>query len=295
MAYMNQERKAALAVGIKRVLAKYGMKGSIAVDHHSTLAVTLTGGPLDILGQLNAYLKKEFELRGYGTESAGTYTRVNEYHIDNTYDGKVAAFLNELKTAMNKSECGTVTNHNNSDPMSDYYDVGWYIDISVGRWNKPYKYTGAALAPADTVQALKCGCCGVTTKGSQWHGAETGKGVCAKCAAWLVEHGEDVGALFGEAGHNYGLTDDPPRAAPVASESAPAVTVAETTHTVRGHALWVAQFAERVSREAFDAALTRAKELNGYYSSFAKNGAIPGFIFRDASDASKFAGGFTHA
>ena len=47
MAYVSQQRKAELALGIKAVLAKYGMKGSIAVRHHSTLVVTVTSGPLD--------------------------------------------------------------------------------------------------------------------------------------------------------------------------------------------------------------------------------------------------------
>jgi hypothetical protein len=24
--------------------------------------------------------------------------------------------------------------------MTDYFDVGWYIDINVGKWNKPYQF-----------------------------------------------------------------------------------------------------------------------------------------------------------
>jgi hypothetical protein len=30
-------------------------------------------------------------------------------------------------------------NHDNSDIQSDYFDVGWYISINVGRWDKPYE------------------------------------------------------------------------------------------------------------------------------------------------------------
>ena len=29
-------------------------------------------------------------------------------------------------------------NFDNSDPQSDYFSVGWYTDINVGKWNKPY-------------------------------------------------------------------------------------------------------------------------------------------------------------
>jgi hypothetical protein len=26
--------------------------------------------------------------------------------------------------------------------MTDYFDVGWYIDIKIGKWDKPYNFTG---------------------------------------------------------------------------------------------------------------------------------------------------------
>jgi len=34
-----------------------------------------------------------------------------------------------------------IGNHNNTDLMSDYFDVGWYISINVGKWDKPYEVT----------------------------------------------------------------------------------------------------------------------------------------------------------
>ena len=50
MAYVSQEDKKKLAVGIKRVLKKYNVKGTIGVYHHSTIVVRLRSGDLDILG-----------------------------------------------------------------------------------------------------------------------------------------------------------------------------------------------------------------------------------------------------
>jgi hypothetical protein len=32
-----------------------------------------------------------------------------------------------------------VGNHDKSDVMTDYFNVGWYIDINIGKWDKPYK------------------------------------------------------------------------------------------------------------------------------------------------------------
>ena len=111
MAYMNVEKKNKLAPGIKKVLKEYGMKGTIAKDTH-TLKVNLKSGLID-----------------FGTDS------VNTYHIDSHFTGIAKEFLLKLKDAM------MVGNHNRSDIMTDYFDVGWYIKINVGKWDKAYEVT----------------------------------------------------------------------------------------------------------------------------------------------------------
>ena len=44
MAYVSKQDKAELAPGIKAVLKKYSMKGSISVRNHSTLVVKISQG-----------------------------------------------------------------------------------------------------------------------------------------------------------------------------------------------------------------------------------------------------------
>ena len=112
MAYVSKETKAKLTPGINKVLAKYGMKGTLAVNHHATLGCNLKSGPID-----------------FGTDS------VNTYHIDNHFTGVAKKFLLKLKDAM------MVGNHNNTDLMTDYFDVGWYIKINIGKWDKAYEVT----------------------------------------------------------------------------------------------------------------------------------------------------------
>ncbi len=34
--------------------------------------------------------------------------------------------------------------YDNSDIMTDYFDVAWYVDINIGKWNKPYKLVESA-------------------------------------------------------------------------------------------------------------------------------------------------------
>jgi hypothetical protein len=31
-----------------------------------------------------------------------------------------------------------IGNHDRSDSQTDYFDVGFYTDISIGRWDTPY-------------------------------------------------------------------------------------------------------------------------------------------------------------
>ena len=56
MAYMNQEKKAKIAANLKPILAKYGMKGTLRVHHHSTIVLTLQSGPIDFGDQTSANL-----------------------------------------------------------------------------------------------------------------------------------------------------------------------------------------------------------------------------------------------
>ena len=58
----------------------------------------------------------------------------DETAIKTYKDKKVKDFLLKLIEAMN------LGNHDNSDAMSDYFDVGWLAYINVGSWKKPYIY-----------------------------------------------------------------------------------------------------------------------------------------------------------
>jgi len=114
MAYMSQELKKQLAPQIKKICKEYGVKATLAVLHHSTLVLNISKSNID------------FDLDGR------TYEQVNVYHINSHYKGVAKEFLSKVHDAM------MVGNHDNSDLMSDYFDVGWYTDINIGRWNKPY-------------------------------------------------------------------------------------------------------------------------------------------------------------
>ncbi len=131
MAWMNQDKKAALAPAIKAVCKKYGVKASLAVRNHSTLVLNIKSGPIDFIGNFNKVCSKDIR---YGNRftPATTAIDVNPYWYKEHFDGIAREFLAEVIPAMNAG------NHDNSDIQTDYFDVGWYIDVNIGKWNKPY-------------------------------------------------------------------------------------------------------------------------------------------------------------
>ena len=106
-----QEKKAKISPKIKAILAKYKVKGSLAVRNHMTLCLNLKSGSID-----------------FGTD------RINEYwYKDHFADNpKALAFLSEVIPAMN------IGNFDKSDVQTDYFHVGWYMSVNLGKWDKPY-------------------------------------------------------------------------------------------------------------------------------------------------------------
>ncbi len=119
MSYMSQEKKKELAPRIKGVLKKYGVKGSIAVRHHSTLVINLKSGVINFKAQSEHY-------------------QVNPYHVESQWTGVAKEFLLELLEAMKGEGTGWF---DKSDIMTDYFHTAWYNDINIGQWNKPYQLT----------------------------------------------------------------------------------------------------------------------------------------------------------
>ena len=137
MAYMSQERKKSLAPAIKAVLKKYGVKGTIAVRNHSTLVLNIKSGSIDFIENFISTDTDSMSGRKMSQDQIAYIRKnqcldVNPYWYKEHFSGKAKSFLSELFPAMNKG------NHDNSDVQTDYFDVGWYVDVNIGKWNKPY-------------------------------------------------------------------------------------------------------------------------------------------------------------
>lgn len=134
MAYMNQERKKVLAVELKKAMAGYGLKYTLRVHHDSTIIMNITEGPFDFFKNANDILMpklSEAQLMRRGPVEKSM--QVNVYWIDEHFSGACKDVLLSAKAAL------MTGNHDRSDVQSDYFNVGWYVSINIGAWDKPYK------------------------------------------------------------------------------------------------------------------------------------------------------------
>jgi hypothetical protein len=123
MAYMNQEKKRAINEELKKVVPK-GWKYSLSVRNHSSIVMTISKADVDLVG-LSHYPDDRKAYR---------YLDLNIYHLHNAYDGELLEIFEKIKAALN------LDNYDNSDSQSDYFDVGHYVDIKVGAYDKPFQF-----------------------------------------------------------------------------------------------------------------------------------------------------------
>ena len=114
MAYMSQEHKKEIMGNVKPLLKEYGLKGSFAVENHSTIVLTISKGRFNI---------------------GENYHNVNPYWVAEHYEGEMKEALSKIVKAMHGERY-----YDNSDVQSDYFDVSHYVTVQFGKYNKPYVY-----------------------------------------------------------------------------------------------------------------------------------------------------------
>lgn len=130
MAYYSQEMKAKAAPKIRKLLKAYGLKGTLSVNHLSTVTLTIRSGKLDFIGNYKDTMKARCPNTPV-TVSSGSLD-VNPYWYEDHFQGRVLAFIKAAFAILNDG------NWDKSDIQSDYFNVGWYSAIHIGDWRKPY-------------------------------------------------------------------------------------------------------------------------------------------------------------
>lgn len=130
MAYVSQEKKQTACAALKSAIPQT-WKWSLAVQHHSTLVLTIYSAPVDLV---RAYVSQRCsdEVREHCLRQM--HVDLNPYHwrehfVDSVLQGVFARIFD----AMNQG------NWDRSDIQTDYFDVGHYVAVQLGRWNKPFE------------------------------------------------------------------------------------------------------------------------------------------------------------
>ncbi len=116
MAYITADRTREIK---KELKAKFpNLTFSVRREHYTSVDVAIMSGDIDFSDILEGR----------------KHTSINHYHIDRMYPTHAQLF-SEMLEIINKG------NWNRSDLMSDYHDVGFYVNVGVGKWDKPYQLT----------------------------------------------------------------------------------------------------------------------------------------------------------
>jgi hypothetical protein len=137
MAYVSEEVITKARTALKALNKEYGVKATLSGKGDSTLYLTIAEGKIDFVGNFceNVTAKR----RQHDTQQVIDWVikeqniSVNQYYLDSSFDGIALEYLEKAKEIMH------VDHYDHSDIQSDYFNCAYYVNISVGRWNKPYK------------------------------------------------------------------------------------------------------------------------------------------------------------
>ena len=125
MAYVSADLMNEARANVKKVLNEYGVKGTLSGKGSSTIRLKPTSGKIDFAKDL---LSKDLS-----NERLLSGSKVNVYHYDKYFQGVSRKFLKEVIEALKTSQY-----FDESDISKDYFFCIYYIDIQLGKYDKPY-------------------------------------------------------------------------------------------------------------------------------------------------------------
>lgn len=137
MAYVTQEVITKARLALKALNKEYCIKATLSGKGDSTLYLTITEGKIDFISNFCENVKAK--RRQHDTQQVIDWVTkeqnisVNQYYLDSSFDGIALEYLEKAKSIM------LVDHWDRSDIQSDYFNCAYYLNISIGRWNKGYK------------------------------------------------------------------------------------------------------------------------------------------------------------
>jgi len=138
MAYVSQEVITKARAALKALNKEYGVKATLSGKGDSTLYLTIAEGKIDFITNycenVTAKRRQHDTAQVIAWVTKEQNISVNQYYLDISFSGIALEYLEKAKAIMH------VDHWDKSDIQSDYFNCAYYVNISVGRWNKPYKF-----------------------------------------------------------------------------------------------------------------------------------------------------------
>lgn len=137
MPYVTEEIITKARTSLKALNKEYGVKSTLSGKGDSTLYLTIAEGAIDFIG--NFCKNTKANRRQHDTQQVIDWVQqnqnisVNQYYLDSSFSGTALEYLEKAKAIMHEDHW------DDSDIQSDYFNCSFYVNISIGRWNKPYK------------------------------------------------------------------------------------------------------------------------------------------------------------
>lgn len=137
MAFVHEEVITKARTALKALNKEYDVKATLSGKNGSTLYLTIAEGSIDFVQNYCETVKAN--RIQHDTQQVIDWVQreqnisVNQYYLDSSFSGIALEYLEKAKAIMYE-------NHfDHSDIQSDYFNCAFYVNMNIGRWNKPYK------------------------------------------------------------------------------------------------------------------------------------------------------------
>lgn len=137
MAYVTEQIITKARIALKALNKEYGVKATLSGKGGSTLYLTIAEGAIDFIGNFCENTKAN--RRQHDTQQVIDWVQregnvsVNQYYLDSSFSDKAFEYLAKAKEIL------YAEHWDHSDIQTDYFNCSYYVNIDIGRWNKPYK------------------------------------------------------------------------------------------------------------------------------------------------------------
>lgn len=137
MAYISTDEVRTIRNDLKEAFPEFKFSVRYEQNSKSSITVVIKSGPVKFVDTMS-----------FDGRVDNGYMALNHYHLGN-YDH--SDILQQIMAVVNKK------NYNNSQIEYDIHDVGFYVNLYQGEWNKPYVVTSPKKAdkPSKTVVVLE--------------------------------------------------------------------------------------------------------------------------------------------